>query len=131
MLLIPIIGIEAYVLRKRLAISIDRASGVSSLANIASTLLGTITILGASFVPGTYEMPGAEGDITVLIALIPCFFLSVWLEARIAFPLLKPVSREDVRRVFFLANQFSYAMLAIIAITRFAKNAIIQGRIIW
>jgi hypothetical protein len=134
LLLIPIIGIEAYVLRKRLAVSLGRASAVSSLANITSTILGTVVVLGISLLLGTAgmsELPGAMGDITVLFALIPCFFLSVWFEALVSSPFLKPASREDVRKVFVLANEFSYAMLAIVPITRFIKNAIVQGQIVW
>jgi hypothetical protein len=135
LLLIPIIGIEAFVLRKRLAVSLGRASAVSSLANITSTILGTAVVLGISFLlaitAGVSELSGAQGDITILFALIPCFFLSVWFEALVSSPFLKPVSREDVRKVFFLANIFSYAMLAIIPIARFIKNAIVQGQIVW
>lgn len=80
---------------------------------------------------GISELPGAQGDITILFALIPCFFLSVWFEALVGSPFLKPASREGVRKVFFLANKFSYAMLAIISITRFIENAIVQGQIVW
>lgn len=135
LLVIPIIGIEAYVLRKRLAVSIGRASGVASLANIASTIIGTGVVLAASLLLALgfamTELRGAMADITVLIALIPCFFLSVWIEALVGSPLLKQVSRKNVRAVFFLANQFSYAMLAIVPVVRFIKNAIIHGQIIW
>lgn len=134
LLLIPIIGVEAYVFRKRLPISIGRAFAVASVANIGSTILGTVVVLGTGLllsVGNMTELPGAEGDITVLIALVPCFFLSVWCETLIGFPLLKQASRDNVRAVFFLANQFSYAMLAIVPIGRFVKSAIINGRIIW
>lgn len=134
LLLIPIIAIEAYVLRKRLPVTIARASAVAGMANIASTILGTVVVLGTglllSFLDMT-ELPGAEGDLTVLIALVPCYFLSVWFETLVGSPLLKHFSREEVRAVFILANQFSYAMLAIVPIARFLKNLIVYGRIVW
>lgn len=134
LLLIPIIGIEAYVLRKRLAVTVIRACSVSGLANVASTLLGTVAVLGTGLLLASLdisELPGAMGDITVLFALIPCFFLSVWIETLVGAPLLRKFSREDIRAVFHLANRFSYAMLAIVPIARLVKSAIVHGRIIW
>jgi uncharacterized membrane protein len=111
-----------------------RTLAVASIANIGSTIVGTIVVLGTSMllsVGNIGELPGAEGDITVLIALVPCFYLSVWCETLIGFHYLQQFSRDQVRAAFFLANEFSYAMLAIVAIGRFAKNVIIQGRIVW
>lgn len=135
LLLIPVIGGEAYVFWKRLAISIGRASAVSCIANIASTILGTVVVVGTglflNFVFDASELPNAEGEIAALIALIPCFYLSVGIEARVGSPLLKQLSREDIRAAFVLANRFSYTMLAIVPIGRFIKNMIVYGRIIW
>jgi hypothetical protein len=135
MLLIPIIGIEAYVFKKRLGVSGSRALGVSALANIASTIIGTFIVVGSSLLlyagAGISELPGALGDITVLMVLIPCFFLSFWCESLVGSPMIRTVSRQDVRAAFFLANKFSYALLAILPIARLVKNAIVQGRIVW
>jgi hypothetical protein len=130
LLLVPIIGVEAYVLRKRLGVPLGRATGVSSAANIASAFAGTIAVVLIALT-GASELPGAEGDITVLFALIPCYFLSVWLETLVAAPMLAGVPRQSVRAVLYTANGFSYAMLAILAVTRFVKNAVQQGAIIW
>jgi hypothetical protein len=45
--------------------------------------------------------------------------------------MLAGVPRQSVRAVLYTANGFSYAMLAILAVTRFVKNAVQQGAIIW
>lgn len=134
LLLIPIMGIEAYVLGKRLDISAGRAISIAVVANIASTILGSVVVIFVSFflaLQGLEHSPGAMGDVSILFALIPCFFLSVWFETIVGFPFLKRFSREQVRTVFFLANQFSYALLTIVPIASLVKNAIISGRAMW
>ena len=137
LLLIPIIGIEAYVLKKQLAVSIGRASIAAGVANFLSTIVGTVVVLGTEalllplVVPGMGLFMGAQLDVAVLFALIPCFFLSVWIESRLASSFLEGFSRKQIWEVFFLANKFSYAMLGIVAITSLIKNTIIQGQIPW
>ena len=135
LLLLPIIGVEAWELRRGLPVSIGRASAVSGLANIVSTVLGTVAVLGTGWVLGYLDViaqpQAGEGDIAVLIALVPCFFLSVWAETLVGAALLKQFSREQLRSAFFHANQLSYAMIAIVPMARFAKSAIVNGRIIW
>jgi len=137
LLLIPIIGIEAYVLRKRLIVSVGRASAVAGLANFLSTILGTVVVLVIDTLVLPLAFPdfglfmGAQLDVAVLFALIPCFYLSVWFESRLAPSFLEGFSREQIWDVFFLANQFSYALLGIVAISSLIKNTIIQGQIPW
>jgi hypothetical protein len=130
LLMVPIIGVEAYVLRKRLSLSLGRATGVASAANFTSALVGIIVVVLLALV-GAMESAGAMGDVTVLVGLVPMYFLTVWVETRVAAPMLSAVAREQVRAVLALANRFSYAMLAIVAITRFAKNALLQDQVIW
>ena len=135
LLLIPIIGIEAWELRRHLTVSAGRAAAVSGLANLVSTLLGTSVVLGIGWLLGLVDVvaiPGAgEGDVSVLIALVPCYFLAVWCETLVAAPLLKGISRTDIRAAFFQVNLLSYAVLGIVPIARFVKSAIVNGRIIW
>lgn len=135
MLLLPIVGVEAYELKRSLKVSAGRAVGVSGLANTVSTLLGTVAVLGTGWVLGSLDViaqpQAGEGDIAVLIALVPCFFLSVWVETLIGSALLEQFPREQIRTVLVHANQLSYAMIAIVPIARFAKSAIVNGRIIW
>ena len=135
LLLIPIIGVEAWELKKTLKVSVGRAAAVSSLANIVSTLLGTLAVLGTGWVLGYLDViaqpQAGEGDIAVLVALVPCFFLSVRVETLVGSPLLMQFTREQVRSAFIRANQLSYAMLGIVPVARFVKSALVNGRIIW
>jgi hypothetical protein len=135
LLLVPIVAIEARELRTGLPVALGRAVAVSSAANIVSTLAGTVAVLFTGWVLGYLDViaqpQAGEGDIAALIALVPCFFLSVWVETLVASPLLRLFSREQVRSALFRANQLSYAMLAIVPVVRFAKSAILNGRLIW
>ena len=133
-LLIPIMGIEAYVLGKRLDISAGRAVGVAVVANIASTLVGSVFVIVVSLILSLTEVnvrPGAWEDVSMLFILAPCFFLTVWFETTIGYPFLKHYSREQVLEVFFLANGFTYALLTIVPIANLIKNAMISGRAMW
>ncbi|MSP96383.1 MAG: hypothetical protein EXR29_03975 [Betaproteobacteria bacterium] len=135
LLLIPIIAIEAWELRRHLTVNAGRAAAVSALANLASTLLATAVVLAIGWLLGLLDVvaiPGAgEGDVSVLIALLPCYFLSVWCETLVAAPLLKGISRADIRAAFFQVNLLSYSVLAIVPVARFVKSAFVNGRIIW
>jgi hypothetical protein len=135
LLLLPATGIEAWELRKTLPATRGRALAVSGLANLASTLLATVAVFATGWVLGFLDViaqpQAGEGDIAVLVALVPCFFLSVWCETLVGRPLLKGASSEAVHTAFFRANQLSYAMLAIVPVARFAKSALVNGRFIW
>ena len=135
LLLIPVIAIEAWELRKHLGVSRGRVAAVSSLANLASTLLGTLAVFGAGWLLGLLDIvaiPGAgEGDVAVLIALVPCFFLAVWIETLIASAMLTPISRADIHAAMLQANLMTYSVLAIVPVARFVKSAFVNGRFIW
>ena len=135
LLLLPIVLVEARELKGALSLTFGRAAAISGVANILSTLLCTIAVFGAGWVLGFLDVlaePHAgEGDIAALIAVVPCFFLSVWAETSVGSALLKPISGDAVRLAFLRANQLSYAMLAIVPVVRFIKSAIVNGRIIW
>jgi len=134
LLLIPIMGIEAYVLGKRLDISAGRAVGVAVLVNIASTFLGSVIVIVVShtlYLTGLKVLRGAWEDVSMLFILVPCFFLTVWFETMIGYRFLKQVSREQVWDVFYLANGFTYALLTIVPIANLIKNAMISGRHMW
>jgi hypothetical protein len=135
LLLIPVIGIEAWELKKALPVSTGRAAAASGLANLVSTALVTIAVLGTGWVLGFLDViaqpQAGEGDLAVLIALVPCFFLSVWADTMIGSVLLKRLPRADVRSAFLQANQLAYSMIAIVPVARFIKSAIVNGRIIW
>jgi len=135
LLLVPIIALEAREFKSTFPVALGRAVAVSSAANVVSTLLGTVAVLFTGWVLGYLDViaqpQAGEGDIAALVPLVPCFFLSVWAETLVASPLLKSFSREQVRSALFRANQLSYAMIAIVPVVRFAKSALVNGRIIW
>lgn len=134
LLLLPIVAFETYVVWKLLRVTAGRAFRAAGVANVASAFAGSLAVLGVGLLAanlGISEMPGAAGDLTVLIALVPSFFLSVWIETRVAAPLLKGCTREAVRHAILQANLLSYIMLAALPIARFVKNAIVEGHIVW
>lgn len=135
LLLLPIVAVEARELKGALPLKTGRAAAVSGVANVLSTLLCTSAVFGAGWVLGFLDViaepQAGEGDIAVLVALVPCYFLSVWAETAVGTAMLKTVSGDRVRAAFFRANQLSYAMLAIVPVARFVKSALVNGRVIW
>ena len=135
LLLVPVVAVEAREIRNALSLPTARAAMVSSGANIVSTLLATIAVFGTGWILGyldvVAEPHAGEGDIAVLVALVPCYFLSVWSETLVGSVLLKPVSRDLVHAMFARVNLLSYAMLAVVPVALFAKSLIVNGRIIW
>jgi hypothetical protein len=135
LLFLPIIGMKAWELKKTLPVSTGRAASVAALANLASTLLATVAVLAIGSVLGYCDViaqpQAGEGDAAVLVALVPCFFLSAWMDRLAGSTLLRQVPVEQVRSAFFRANQLGYAMIAIVPVARFVKSAVVNGRIIW
>ena len=135
LLLVPIVAVEARELKSALALGAGRAASVSGVANLVSTLLGTIAVFGAGWVLGyldvVAEPQAGEGDLAALIALVPCYFLSVWSETLVGSALLKSISRDVLHVAIARANLIGYAMLAIVPVVRFAKSLVVNGRIIW
>ncbi|MEA5595466.1 hypothetical protein [Rivularia sp. UHCC 0363] len=130
-LLIPIIAIEAYILRKILAINVFQASLVSSAVNIVSTLIGIIIFLAigigfASTFPQTVVQPGSfpHTPIDLIISLIPMYFVSVFFESLFGALRLKKISRRKVLRTFAIANAYTYLMLESLAISQLVKGYI-------
>ena len=135
LLLLPIVAVEARELKGALRLTTGRAAAVSCVANVLSTLLCTIAVFGAGWVLGFLDViaepQAGQGDIAVLVALVPCYFLSARAETAVGSAMLNTVSGDRIRAAFFRANQFSYAMLAIVPVARFIKSALVNGRFIW
>ena len=85
--LIPVILIEGFVLRRRVRLGWSRAIGVSTVANIASTIVG---ILAAGFgVPGIMPNEGAARlFVPLILLLVPLLFVSWVVEYPIAWLML-------------------------------------------
>lgn len=135
LLLVPVTVVEAWELRTALPVSIRRAAAVSVIANLVSALLLTLALLATGWLLGFLDVvaqpQAGEGDVAVLVALVPCFFVSVWAETRVGSALLVQLPQADLRSAFFRANQLGYAMLGIVPVARFIKSAMINGRVIW
>lgn len=135
LLLLPVAAVEAWELKRGLALGPARAATVSFLANVVSTLLCSLAVFGAGWVLGHLDVvaePNAgEGDIAVLVALVPCFFLAARVETLVGGALLKSIPAGLIRTAFFRANLLGYSMLGIVPIVRFAKSAIVNQRLIW
>jgi hypothetical protein len=125
-LLIPIIAIEAYILKKFLSISLAQASVVSSVVNIVSTLIGTIIFLtiGGGLLTNFLVEPGSFpfAPIEIIITLIPMYFVSVLFESLFGALRLKKIARYQVLRTFMIANAYTYLMLESFAISQLAKG---------
>ncbi len=135
MVLVPVAAVEARELGRALPATLGRASAVAILANLASATLCSIAVIAAGWLLGFLDViaepQAGEGDVAAIIALAPCFFLSVWIETLVALPLLKAVPAGTVRAAVLRANQLGYAMLAIVPVVRFVKSAVVNGRLIW
>jgi len=119
MLLIPVIVIEAIVIYKRLSLKPMHSFGVSAFVNVTSAILGFVTIFVSEigFAEAGFEAWfGWLAKIPFFVALVPSYFISVWVEALIAMPIVKARSYRDLVNAFFIANLYSYALLAILGI---------------
>jgi hypothetical protein len=50
----------------------------------------------------------------IAILLVPCFFLSVWIESKVCLGIWKNLDRETVRRGVFRSNLASYTALLVL-----------------
>lgn len=130
-LLIPIVVIEAYILKKILPITIVKASLVASAANILSTVLGAIFffLIGLGLAgkfsqtivnPGSFPHP----PIDIIITLIPMYFASVFIELLFGAFILKKILWRKILKTFTIANAYTYLMLETLAISKLIKGYI-------
>jgi hypothetical protein len=143
--LLPVIAIEALVVRKRLSLPYDRALGGAVKANVISTLAGVplawglmlilefATLLAAEkwhwslhspvfvfYVLGiAWLNPSVASTWSIALAaallLVPTFFVSVWLERRFYRRSYTEIDRSAVDRSVWFANLCSYALLFVAA----------------
>ena len=117
LLLVPVIAIEAIVISKRLSLTARTASGISILANIASSFVGSVLMFVNEIVfseAGFEPMYGWPAKIPFFVILIPSYFISVWIEAHVAMPIIKNKPYREISKVFYVANLYSYTLLAIL-----------------
>lgn len=132
LLLIPIIGVEAYVHRKLLKTGVLKALWVALSTNVVSTVIGGLlvilpigaligTILFGSAVP---VQPGSFPflPLEIIFTLIPMFWFSVIVESFMGSRSLRKVDYRKVKQSFLIANVFTYLMLEILAVTQLIKG---------
>ena len=112
--LIPAILVEAPILSRVLQLPGLRGLWISCIANVVSTIVGFVVALVTSFVPVMYGEFIRE---TVLISLVPMFFLTWWIENLVVRRMVVAEKKPLAKRATGIANAFSYvAMMVCVAI---------------
>jgi hypothetical protein len=149
--LIPIIGIEAFVLWIRLGEPVTTALYASTAMNVVSTIIGIpvmwLTVgIGAALVPKPetrsrakallievldnlfWIKPAYEKDVrwlipaAILFYLLPLFIASRIIESRVAALVLGSVDESVVRDAVSIANGISYALLSLFPLVSIVRN---------
>ncbi len=140
--LIPIIGIEAYVLLERLGLSFWKSVEVASAANFASTVIGMpvtwfllflVTLLtgggsgfgvrtakarfltvtlGASWLPPVDKTMTWMAPAAGFVLLIPFFFASWLVEYEVGIWILDEMNAANVSSAVLMGNLITYGILA-------------------
>lgn len=141
--LLPIIVIEAYVIKKICALQIKKSLIYSGIANLVSTFTGIPTsyiILVVTHIPLASALssmteinpwtdvfinflwmsPLSEAwmyMVAMMILLVPFFFVSWWTEYFVVQKLNKSLEKKLLKTAFFKANLLTYALLMLYPIT--------------
>jgi hypothetical protein len=148
--LVPIILIEAYVIRRRLNLRFRISSIASAAANVVSTIIGIPVAWGAMLALHLLTTGGyAKGIQTLsqkivavtlqaawlipyrsegywmiptaaIVLLVPNYLISVWLERLVARRILRDTDRTRVDATVRLANIVSYSGLLILCLALLA-----------
>jgi len=107
--------IEAPILAHWLKVPFRRALWISFAANLFSTLLGALIAIAFDLALTLGQSSGLPGvALSALIALVPMFFITLWLE-RMAVRRLQPQAEAPaVKRGSLVANLVTYALLAVV-----------------
>ena len=128
LLFMPIVVVEAWVLRGDLRLAYRRALATAFAANLLSTLAGIVVpVLTTPF--GSTE--GAVSSAVTLLLFVPLFHLSRTIEAAYTRWRLAGVDRAEIARSVNRVNLVSYAMLSVFVVTRFFKSWYVNGQIFW
>jgi hypothetical protein len=155
--LVPVIWIEAQYGLQRLGLPRRQALGVSTAANVVSTIIGLpltwLVLVSLQMVTGGGSAHGLRTLSTKLLAvtwqspwlipydddlvwmvpaaalclLVPFFFASVYIEYQVARRMLSTHARAQVRAVVWRANLLSYGLLAVAAIVWLLRGLHAKG----
>jgi hypothetical protein len=116
--IVPVVILEWIVLWKRLRLRLGRALWVSLLANLASTLLGSLIGMGIERVFVPTGIPGLIGPIGLMGALAIFFVITYPIELGVVRGMVAaPV--PDVAHATLWANAFSYVVLEAFVLSLF------------
>jgi len=114
-LLIPIILIEAAILRKYLDIGYKKAIKPSMCANVLSTIAGlpmafVFTLaLGEEWTSYTEDI--LTGFLPIALQLLVAFFVSVYLESLVVGKAFKQLEKVKIKQAVWRANEVTYGVL--------------------
>lgn len=157
--LVPIIALELIGLRWLLGVPAMKAAQVSTVANLASTLVGTplawLCYLALGFIVGipmgALDLPGGliaevtlfsawlppdEGNLgwmipaATAVLLIGYLFVSVWLERKVARRMLADLAAAQVDKAIWRVNLFSYGLLELLALCALAYALLVRAGLI-
>jgi hypothetical protein len=141
--LIPIIVLETYVVGRMLKLRAFPAAKPVAVANLVSTFVGIpmtwvllvvfefvtsggdaygLQTFTQKFLAVTWQAPWLipyEPDLSwmiptaSLVLLVPFFFTSYWVEAKVVAAMTRTCPRNEVKSAVFKANVASYALLAV------------------
>jgi len=150
--LIPIIGIESWVLARTLSLSAGLALKTASLMNVLSTVFGIPVawlilvvvqmITGGGYAYGidtplqkflavTWQAPWLIPykselswmvPVATLVLFIPFFFASWFIEYKVAKQMLEDVPLGAVKRATFIANLITYTLLGVAVLGYWIKE---------
>lgn len=129
--IIPIVIVEALILRKQIRISAIDAAWSVTVGNIASTVagIGLVILVIIADIPllSDYVGYGKSSYLLSLAILVPLFFLSVAIELPVVGKILGSVDRHSLKRAIFLANIGSYLMMSTFLIARVIKLVVLSS----
>ena len=112
--LIPVVLVEAWVLRSDLGLSYLRAVATTGPSNVLSTIAGSAVAIVVT-VP-LMATAGAFADALTLVLFVPLFYLSRRIEFSYSRWSLKQVEQAALRKSVHRANLVTYAMLVIFVV---------------
>jgi hypothetical protein len=83
--------------------------------NLDAPVLQVIAVMASSVYVYGSKSPDWIIPSGIAVLLVPCFFLSVWIESKVCFRTWKTLDREAVRRGVYRSNLASYLALFILA----------------
>jgi len=123
--LLPVIFVEAPVLAAFLRLPLSSGLKLSAAVNVRSTLIGVLIAIVADIAlmflaGGSSGLPPSR--VSLLVALVPMFFITLWIEDRAVARKYPQQPRIRVSLATLAANVLSYAALvAFITLTPFFK----------